>query len=58
MNLDSILKLALKFRSEHETETIKLTARNQDEFICFLSTFPTLIQDGFIIPISDNYGLI
>lgn len=57
MNSDYILKLSLKFRNEHKADTIQLIAHNPEEFMCFISSFPTLIQNGFIIPISDNYDL-
>lgn len=57
MDSDFILKLALKFKREHKAETIQLIAHNPDELMCFISNFPTLIQNGFIIPISNNYDL-
>lgn len=55
--MDYILKLAYSYKLQHQTEVIKLIARNADELMTFVSTFPILISDEFIVPISDNFDL-
>mgnify|MGYP000011914099 CR=1 FL=1 len=56
-NVNKILKRSLEYMKQNGSDKIVLRSRNQDELVAFINTFPRLIDEGFIIPISDNYDL-
>lgn len=55
--VNNILKRSLEYMKQNGSDKVILRSRNGEELMSFINTFPQLIDEGFIVPISNNYDL-